>query len=50
MFWHYISILRERSYSLLRDAQLRCSRQNIIDGCAVSGGVVGGDLVGYAAQ
>jgi hypothetical protein len=25
IFWHYIAILRERSYCLLRDAQLRIS-------------------------
>jgi hypothetical protein len=26
MLRHYIAILRERSYSLVRDTQLRCSR------------------------
>jgi hypothetical protein len=31
MFRHYIAILRERSYCLLREAQLRCSRKNIVD-------------------
>src|SRR5215467_11840291 len=36
MFWHYIAIFRERSWCLLRDAQLRSSRQNIVDGCVVS--------------
>jgi hypothetical protein len=29
MFWHYIAIIRERSYCLLSDAQLRSSRWNI---------------------
>src|SRR5215468_5233135 len=40
MFRHYIAIIRERSYCLLRDAQLRSSRYNIVDGCVVSTGVV----------
>jgi hypothetical protein len=40
MFWHYITILRERSSCLLRDAQLRSSRQNIVDGRKVSSDVV----------
>jgi hypothetical protein len=31
MFRHYIVIFRERSLCLLRDAQLRSSRQNIVD-------------------
>jgi hypothetical protein len=50
MFRHYIAILKERLHGLLRDAQLRRSRQNIVDGRVVSGDVVCGDLVGYAAQ
>jgi hypothetical protein len=40
MFRHYIAIFRERSYCLLRDAQLRSSRQNIVDGRIVSSDVV----------
>jgi hypothetical protein len=40
MFRHYIAILRERSLCLLRDAQLRSSRQNIVDGRVVSSDVV----------
>jgi hypothetical protein len=44
MFRHYIAILRESSYCLLRDAQLRSSRWNIVDGCVVSSDVVRGDL------
>jgi hypothetical protein len=32
MFRHYVAITRERCYCLLRDAQLRSSRQNIVDG------------------
>jgi hypothetical protein len=44
MFRHYIAILRERSYCLLRDAQLRSSRKNIVDGGVVSSDVVRGDL------
>jgi hypothetical protein len=44
MFRHYVAILRKRSYCLLRDAQLRSSRQNIVDGRVVSSGVVRGDL------
>jgi hypothetical protein len=40
MFRHYIAIFRERSYCLLRDAQLRSSRRNIVDGRVVSSGVV----------
>src|SRR5215469_12382672 len=42
MFRHYIAIFRERSWCLLRDAQLRSSRQNIVDGCVVSSDVVRG--------
>jgi hypothetical protein len=34
MFRHYIAILRERPYCLLRDAQLRSSQENIVDGHA----------------
>jgi hypothetical protein len=30
MFQHYIVILRERSYSLLKNAELRCSRYHIV--------------------
>jgi hypothetical protein len=44
MFRHYIAILRERSQCLLRDAQLRSSRWNIVDGRVVSSDVVCGDL------
>jgi hypothetical protein len=44
MFRHYIAILRERFQCLLRDAQLRISRQNIVDGHVVSSDVVRGDL------
>jgi hypothetical protein len=40
MFRHYIAILSERSWRLLRDAQLRSSRQNIVDGRVVSSNVV----------
>jgi hypothetical protein len=40
MFRHYIAIIRERSYCLLRDAQLRSSRYNIMDGRVVSSDVV----------
>jgi hypothetical protein len=39
-FQHYIAILRERFYCLLRDAQLRSSRQNIVDGRVVSSDMV----------
>jgi hypothetical protein len=35
MFRHYIVILRERSWCLLRDALLRSSRYNIVDGRVV---------------
>jgi hypothetical protein len=31
MFRHYIAIFRESSYCLLRNAQLRSSRYNIVD-------------------
>jgi hypothetical protein len=44
MFRHYIAIFRKPSYCLLRDAQLRSSRQNIVDGHVVSSDVVRGDL------
>jgi hypothetical protein len=44
MFRYYIAIFRERSYYRLRDAQLRSSRQNIVDGRVVSSGVVCGKL------
>jgi hypothetical protein len=40
MFRHYIAILGERSQCLLRDAQLRSGRQNIVDGRVVSSDVV----------
>src|SRR5215510_15603747 len=40
IFRHYIAILRERSQCLLRDGQLRSSRQNIVDGRVVSSDVV----------
>ena len=40
MFRHYIVIFREGFYCLLRDAQLRNSRYNIVDGCVVSTDVV----------
>jgi hypothetical protein len=40
MIRHYIAIFRKRTYCLLRDAQLRSSRQNIVDGCVVSSEVV----------
>jgi hypothetical protein len=36
MFRHYFAIFRERSQCLLRDAQLRSSRLNIVDGRVVS--------------
>jgi hypothetical protein len=36
MFRHYIVILRERSWCLLRDAHLKSSRQNIVDRHVVS--------------
>src|SRR5215475_3615083 len=42
MFRHYITIFRERSQCLVRDAQLRSSRQNIVDGRVVSSDVVRG--------
>jgi hypothetical protein len=45
MFRHYIAILRERSWCLLRDTQLRSSRWNIVDGRDVSSDVVRGDLI-----
>jgi hypothetical protein len=44
MFRHYIAILRERSYCLLRDAELRSGRYNIVDGCVVFSDVVRGEL------
>jgi hypothetical protein len=40
MFQHYIAIPREHSYSLLRDAQLKSSQQNTVDGRVVSSDVV----------
>jgi hypothetical protein len=39
MFRHYIALLGERSYCLLRDAQLRSSRYNIVGGRDVSSDV-----------
>jgi hypothetical protein len=50
MFRHYFAILRESAQCILRDAQLKSSRQNIVDGRVVSSDVVRGELVGYAAQ
>jgi hypothetical protein len=44
MFRHYIAIFRERFWCLLRDAQLRSSRLNIVDEIVVSSDVVRGDL------
>jgi hypothetical protein len=44
MFRHYIAIISERYWCLLRDAQLRSNRQNIVDGRVVSSDVVRGDL------
>src|SRR5215471_14870127 len=40
MFLHYIAIFRESFWCLLKDAQLRSSRENIVDGCVVSSDVV----------
>jgi hypothetical protein len=40
MFRHYIAILWERSWCLLRDAQLRSRRLDIVVGRVVSGDVV----------
>jgi hypothetical protein len=40
MFRHYIAIFRKRSYCLLRDAELRSSRYNIVNGRVVFIGVV----------
>jgi hypothetical protein len=42
MFRHYIAIFRERSQYLLRDAQLRISRQKIVNEHVVSSDVVRG--------
>jgi hypothetical protein len=44
MFRHYIAIFREHSYCILRDAQLRSSREYIVDGRVVPSDVVRGDL------
>jgi hypothetical protein len=44
MFRHYIPIFRERFQCLLRDAKLRSSRYNIVDGRVVFSDVVRGDL------
>jgi hypothetical protein len=41
MFRHYIAIIRELSECLLRNAQLRSSRQNLVGGRVVSSDVVG---------
>jgi hypothetical protein len=46
-FRHYIAILRERFYCRLRDAQLRSSRQNIVDGRVVSSDVVCTHVTGH---
>jgi hypothetical protein len=43
MFRHYIAMFRERFCCLLRDAQLRSSRSNIVDGRVVPSNVVRGD-------
>jgi hypothetical protein len=43
-FRHYTAIITAYSYCFLRDAQLRSSRQNIVDGRVVSSGVELGDL------
>jgi hypothetical protein len=43
MIQNYIAFLRERSYCLLRDAQLTSRRKNIVGGCVVSRDVVHGD-------
>jgi hypothetical protein len=40
MFRHFIANLRKRSKWLLRDAQLRSSRQNVVDGRVVFSDVV----------
>jgi hypothetical protein len=40
MFRHYIAIFREYFYCLLRDAELRSNRQNVVDGRVVSNDVV----------
>jgi hypothetical protein len=40
MFRHYIATVREHSYGLLKDAELRSSRQNIVDERVVSSDVV----------
>src|SRR5215467_12894139 len=42
MYRHYIAIFRKGFYCLLRDAQLRSSRYNIVDGRVVSSDVVRG--------
>jgi hypothetical protein len=39
MFRHYIAIFRERFQCLQRDAQLRSSGWNIVDGCVLSSDV-----------
>jgi hypothetical protein len=41
-FRHYIAIVRERSKCLMRDAQLRSSRENIVDGRVVLSDVMHG--------
>jgi hypothetical protein len=45
MIRHYIAILRERSWCVLRDAPLRNSRYNIVNGRVVTIGLVRGDLI-----
>jgi hypothetical protein len=47
MFRHYFAIFRERSKCLLRVAQMRSSRYNIVDRRVVFSDVVRGNLVGY---
>jgi hypothetical protein len=49
MFRHYIATFRERFLCLLRNAQLRSRRYNIVDGCVVSSDVVRGDLTSQIA-
>jgi hypothetical protein len=50
MFRHYTAIFRDRYKCLLRDAQLRNSRQNIVDGRVVFSDVVLGCLRSTAPQ
>jgi hypothetical protein len=50
MFRHYFAIIRKHSYCLLSDAQLRNSRQIVVDGRVVFSDEVRGDLRSTAAQ